>query len=75
MTDTEMDLNLLYRDLLIADRELMFHSAPGTVPSFHDVDGNMYCAVPVCQHPDPDLARDPLSIIIIVYFSIELHNY
>ena len=39
----------------------MFHSAPGMVPSFHDVDGNMYCAVPVYQHTDPDLPRDPLS--------------
>ena len=56
-----MDINLLYRDFLVDDRELMFHSVPGTVPSFHDVDGNMYCTVPVYQHPDPDLARDPLS--------------
>ena len=39
----------------------MFSSAPGTVPSFHDMDGNTYCAVPVYQHPDPDLARDPQS--------------
>ena len=29
------------------DRELLFHSVPGTVPSF--------------QHSDADLARDPLS--------------
>ena len=56
-----MDLNLLYRDFLVDDWELMFHSVPGTVPSFHDKEGNMYCAVPVYQHPDPDLARDPLS--------------
>ena len=61
MTDTEMDLSLLYRDFLVADQEFMFHSAPGTVPSFHDVDGNMYCAVTAYQHPDPDLACDPLS--------------
>ena len=40
----------------------MFSSTPGTVPSFHDMDGNTYCAVPVYQHPDPDLARDPLSM-------------
>ena len=38
----------------------MFSSTPGTVPSFHDMDGNTYCAVPVYQHPDPDFARDPL---------------
>ena len=31
------------------------------MPSFHDGDGNTYCAVPAFQHPDPDLARDPLS--------------
>ena len=61
MTDTEMDLNLLYRDFLVVDQEFMFHSAPGTVPSFHDVDGNMYCTVTAYQHPDPDLDRDPLS--------------
>ena len=62
MTDTEMDLNLLYRDFLVADWEFMFHSTPGTVPSFHDVDGNMYCAVTAYQHPDPDLACDLLSM-------------
>ena len=56
-----MDLDLLYRDFLVNDRELMFHSVPGTVPSFHVEEGNMYCAVPVYQHPDSDLARDPLS--------------
>ena len=56
-----MDLNLLYRDFIAADQEFMFHSAPGMVPSFHAVYGNMYCAVTAYQHPDPDLARDPLS--------------
>ena len=56
-----MDLDQLYRDFFVNDRELLFHSAPGTVPSFHDEEGNMYCAVPVFQHPDPDLARDLLS--------------
>ena len=56
-----MDLDLLYRDFFMGDRELLFHSVAGTVPSFHDEEGNMYCAVPVFQHPDPDLARDPLS--------------
>ena len=54
-------MDLILPDFLVDDRELMFHSAPDTVPSFHDEDGNMNCAVPVCQHPDPDLARDPLS--------------
>ena len=61
MTNTEMDLNLLYRDFIAADKEFMFHSAPGTVLSFHDVDDNMFCAVTAYQHPDPDLARDQLS--------------
>ena len=56
-----MDLNLLYRDFIVDDRQLLFHSVPGTVPSFHDDEGNMYCAVPVFQHSDADLARDPLS--------------
>ena len=53
-----MDLDLLYRDFFVNDRELLFHSVPGTVPSFHDEEGNMYCTVPVYQHLDPDLARD-----------------
>ena len=43
------------------DREFLFIYTLGSVPSFHDKDGNTYCAVPVFQHPDPDLARDPLS--------------
>ena len=56
-----MDLNFLYSDFIVDDRELLFHSVPGTVPSFHDDEGNMYCAVPAFQHSDADLARDPLS--------------
>ena len=56
-----MDLNFLYRDFIVDDRELLCHSVPGTVPSFHDEEGNMYCAVPAFQHSDADLARDPLS--------------
>ena len=48
---------------IAADKEFMFHSAPGTVPSFHDADGNMYCTVTAYQHPDPNLAHDPLSTI------------
>ena len=43
------------------DRGVLFHSAPGTVSSFHDDEGNMYCAVPAFRHSDTDLARDPLS--------------
>ena len=42
-------------------KEVLFHSAPGTVSSFHDDEGNMYCAVPAFRHSDADLARDPLS--------------
>ena len=42
-------------------REVLFHSAPGYISSFHDNDGNVYCAVPAFQHSDADLARDPLS--------------
>ena len=56
-----MDLNFLYSDFIVDDRELLFHSVPGTVPSFHDDEGNLYCAVPAFQHSDADLARDPLS--------------
>ena len=56
-----MDRNLLYRDIIVDGQELMFHYVPGTVPSFHDEKGNMYCAIPVFQHSDSDLARDPLS--------------
>ena len=56
-----MDLNLLYCNFVVDDRELMFHSVLGTVPSFHDEEGNIYCAIPAFQHTDADLARDPLS--------------
>ena len=40
---------------------MLFHSAPGYVSSFHDDEGNVYCAVPAFKHSDADLARDPLS--------------
>ena len=56
-----MDLNLFYRNFVVDDRELMFHSVLGTVPSFHDEEGNPYCAITAFQHTDADLARDPLS--------------
>ena len=56
-----MDLNLHYRDFIVDDREFLFNYAPGSVPSFHDEDGNTYRAVSAFQHPDPDLTRDPLS--------------
>ena len=50
-----------YSDFIMDDREMLFHSIAGQVSSFHDDDGNVYCAVPVFGHPDADLARDPLS--------------
>ena len=56
-----MDLDLHYRDFVVDDREFLFNNTPGSVPWFHDKDGNTYCAVPAFSHPDPDLARDPLS--------------
>ena len=56
-----MDLTSLYSDFVMDGRELLFHSAPGYISSFHDNDGNVYCAVPAFQHSDADLARDPLS--------------
>ena len=56
-----MDLNFLYSDFVMDDQEVLFHSAPGTVLSFHNNEGNMYCAVPAFQHLDADLAQDPLS--------------
>ena len=56
-----MDINLFYRNFVVDDRELMFHSVLGTVPSFHDEEGNLYCAITAFQHPDADFARDPLS--------------
>ena len=56
-----MDLNLLYRDFIMDDREFLFDYTLGSVPSFHVEDDNTYCAVPAFQHPDPDLVRDPLS--------------
>ena len=52
-----MDLHLHYLD----SQEFLLNYTPRSVPSFHDKDGNTYCAVPAFQHPDPDLARDPLS--------------
>ena len=56
-----MDLTSLYSDFVMDGREMLFHSPPGGVSSFHDTEGNVYCAVPVFQHSDADLARDPLS--------------
>ena len=55
-----MDLRLLYSDFVMDDRELMFHSTSDSAPSYHDDCDNTYCAIPVFQHADPDLARDPL---------------
>ena len=37
------------------DREFIFNYAPGSVPSFHDRDGNTYCAVAAFRHQDPDM--------------------
>ena len=34
-----MDLNFLYSDFVMDDKEVLFHSAPGTVSSFHDDEG------------------------------------
>ena len=56
-----MDLDLHYRDFVVDDRELIFDYTTGSVPPFHDRDGSTYCAVAAFQHPDPDLAREPLS--------------
>ena len=56
-----MDLTSLYSDFVMDGRELLFHSTPGRVSSFHDDEGNVYCAVPAFGHSDVDLAGDPLS--------------
>ena len=56
-----MDLTSLYSNFVMDGREVLFHSTPEGVSSFHDNEGNVYCAVPVFQHLDADLARDPLS--------------
>ena len=56
-----MDLTSLYSDFVMDGREVLFHSAPGNAFSFHDDEGNVYCAVPAFGHSDADLARDPLS--------------
>ena len=56
-----MDLTSLYSDFVMDGREVLFHSTPGGVSSFHDNEGNVYCAVPVFQHSDADLAQNPLS--------------
>ena len=59
---TVMDLPTSpYSDFIMDDREMLFHSITGQVSSFHDDEGNVYCAVPVFGHSDADLARDPLS--------------
>ena len=58
-TDSVMDLNLHYRDFIVDDREFLFNGSPCSVPSFHDEDGNTYCAIPALQHPDPDLRVTP----------------
>ena len=44
-----MDLDLLYCDFFVNDRELLFHSVPGTVPSFHDEEGNKCTALFLCS--------------------------
>ena len=54
-------LTFLYSDFVMDDREVLFHSITGQVSSFHDDEGNVYCAVPAFGHSDADLARDPLS--------------
>ena len=54
-------IRLLYSDFVMDDRELIFHSTSDSAPSYHDDRDNTYCAVPVFQHADPDLAWDPLS--------------
>ena len=54
-------LTSLYSDFVMDDREVLFHSITGQVSSFHDDEGNVYCAVPAFGHSDADLARDPLS--------------
>ena len=58
----QMDLlTSLYSDFVMDDKEVLFHSITGQVSSFHDDEGNVYCAVPAFRHSDADLARDPLS--------------
>ena len=53
-----MDLNLCYCNFVVDDRELMFHSVMGTVPSYHDEEGNLYCTAAAFQHPwQPALER------------------
>ena len=42
-----MDLTSLYSDFVMDGRKVLFHSTPGGVSSFHDSEGNVYCAVPV----------------------------
>ena len=54
-------LTSLYSDFVMDDKEVLFHSITGHVSSFHDDEGNVYCAVPAFRHADADLARDPLS--------------
>ena len=56
-----MDLTNYYRNFVVDDCEFAFNYVRGTVPSFLDEDGNLHCAVAAFQHPDADLARDPLS--------------
>ena len=54
-------LTFLYSDFTMDGREFLFHLIKGQVSSFHDEEGNVYCAVPAFGHSDADLARDPLS--------------
>ena len=48
-----MDLNLLYRDFIVDDREFMFNYSPGSVPSFYDEDGNTYLCRSCVLAPGP----------------------
>ena len=43
-------LTSLYSDFVMDDREVLFHSITGQVSSFHDDEGNVYCAVPAFGH-------------------------
>ena len=56
-----MDLQLLYSNFIMDNRELMFHTTPDATHIFQDDRGFTYCAITAFQNGDPDISRDPLS--------------
>ena len=56
-----MDLQLLYSNFIMDNKELMFHITPDATHIFQDDRGFSYCAITAFQNGDPAISQDPLS--------------